>query len=328
MISSLDYDAIRTLVQQPVSKPLAYTFTTRNYTTDTGVRDWNANDGAYPDEESGTGWFPSSKVRLFTNDHRIRFQNIVHEIVEPSLLKTGIEVKPCTVPVHHYGRLNQEKSLAKAEEYYLMGRKKLGTDSTPNALRELAIQAGDLRKYEEALELFRQYILLKPDDHVAYCNMTTYYLELGKFTDARHAAKKAVDIVPSSQEALLGFSTASLCLGDTSGAVATLEGLLIKVPDYPPAMAVLAAAYCVNGDEGKALEILRKLTMGGYTVGVALQSLARKFIAGGRASHAIPLLHMMLKSGHLDEDTQPFLADCEAMKVAHDADRGRTVPAR
>ncbi len=45
----------------------------------------------YLEEEAGTGWFPSNKVRLFPNDRRIRFENPVHEFVEYSLMRLGIK---------------------------------------------------------------------------------------------------------------------------------------------------------------------------------------------------------------------------------------------
>ena len=73
---------------------------------------WTANDGSY-EEEAGTGWFPSDKVRLLPNDKRICFENPVHEFVEPSLKRAGISIRKCHVPIHHYGKLETDRSVDK-----------------------------------------------------------------------------------------------------------------------------------------------------------------------------------------------------------------------
>ena len=93
VISPLDYAGFERIVKNRPSKPVAYTMITRNYTYEVTAKGWTANDRKYLNEEAGTGWFPSAKVRLFVNDKRIRFQNPVHEFVEASLEKAGIEIK-------------------------------------------------------------------------------------------------------------------------------------------------------------------------------------------------------------------------------------------
>ncbi len=125
VLSPADHAALADIVHSKPGKPAAYSLTTRNYTNLVSAQGWTANDGRYTREETGTGWHPSTKVRLFSNDPRIRFRNPVHEVVEPSLLEAGISIKPCSIPVHHYGKMNTGKTAAKAEDYYLLGRKKL-----------------------------------------------------------------------------------------------------------------------------------------------------------------------------------------------------------
>ena len=100
VISSEDYAVLRKLVHKKEVKPVAYSFVTRNYVKEMTVTGWTANNGRYR-EETGSGWFPAEKVRLFPNDKGIRFENPVHEFVEPSLKQAGIKVKHCIVPVHH-----------------------------------------------------------------------------------------------------------------------------------------------------------------------------------------------------------------------------------
>ena len=98
-------------------------------------------------------------MRLFPNKHGARFQYPIHELIEPSLKKAGLEVKKCKIPIHHYGRLDQEKSDDKDEVYYHIGRKKLDEmGDNEVALCELAIQAETLGKHEESIELWERLI--------------------------------------------------------------------------------------------------------------------------------------------------------------------------
>ena len=138
-------------------KKVAYTLTTRNYTSQIGSRGWTPNDGEYREEESGRGWFPSAKVRLFANDKRIQFKNAVHETVESRIKKCGIQINLCSIPIHHYGRLNHADVISKGKEYFLLGKKKIEeTGEDINALRELAIQAAEIGEFDEAITIWEQ----------------------------------------------------------------------------------------------------------------------------------------------------------------------------
>ena len=145
VISQRDYVALRKLVD---SKKIgsAYAFTTRNYMNCPNVEGWVKNDGLYSVEEAGNGWIPSCKVRLVPNDRTIRFENPVHELLEPSLKRAGKKILNSGIPIHHYGKLVTKKCLSKGEEYYQLGKKKLeGKDDDSTALLELAIQAAECK---------------------------------------------------------------------------------------------------------------------------------------------------------------------------------------
>jgi len=101
VISSLDYKCLTKIVKNNTDHPAAYSIT-RNY-VESPAAGWTYNDGQYAGED-GTGCRPSSKVRLFSNDNRIRFQNPVHETVEPSLVSQGIKTRKCDIRIHHYGQ--------------------------------------------------------------------------------------------------------------------------------------------------------------------------------------------------------------------------------
>jgi tetratricopeptide (TPR) repeat protein len=312
VISALDYPKLRRIIHQKSAHSLAYVLTTRNYSTNSSLDGWTASTGEYPKEETTIGWFPTPKVRLYTNNAPIRFTNPVHELLEPSLIKAGFKLAPLDIPIHHYGELNLEKDWAKAETYYELGKKKLAeSPDNPNALRELAIQAGELKRYEEAVELFEKYLLVEPQSHTAYFNLATCYLELEQFPKAYEAGQKAKELAPHSNEALLSYAGASLCLGKIAEGIGALEELLKRSPEYPVAKTALAAGYCLGGQKDKGSEILKALWKRGYDCSAALHSLSKKLVAAGQAEQAIALLRMMIVTKHIHPDTRDLLSHLE-----------------
>ena len=120
VVASRDLDFLLDATRHPNENLCAYSFVTRNYTNDVGAEGWQSNSDAYRQEQAGKGWYPSEKVRLFPNAEKIRFENSVHELVEPSLRRTGIPIKKCAVPIHHYGMLNRKKQVKKKSRYYTL----------------------------------------------------------------------------------------------------------------------------------------------------------------------------------------------------------------
>jgi len=304
VISSLDHEAFKLLVNNGNSGPVAYSIVTRNYTMQANTIGWVANDGTEPEREAGNGWFPSQKVRLFKNDARIRFEYPVHEMVDPGLNRLGIPIKKCAIPVHHYGKLNAEINGRKSRTYYAIGRKKLAElGDNLAAIRELAIQAGHLEKHEEAIELWQRFIPQQPDDPEAYLNMGTAYWNLGNFDQAAAAAKKAIALAPEMKEAHFNYALSELHLGNALEAIAVLERILMQHPRYLAAEFMLAAAYCCAGRENKALAGFKKmrLTAGGSVLAVSFYDLAKRFADARQTRYAINLLETAVHGQMADD---------------------------
>ena len=307
-ISALDYKWLRAMIDTKPATPAAYTLVTRNYITNSSIDGWVANKGEYPDEESGTGWFPSSKVRLFTRDSRFRFRNPVHEVLEPSIIEAGVVVNKFDMPIHHFGRLNEDNSRIKMETYYQLGKKKLElAPQNPVAIRELAIQAAELGRHDEALNLWNEYLAYAPNHHLAHFNMSTSYLESGQFDKALKAAERALALDPDVKESILCYAAASLCCGNIEDAILSLEKLLQRVPGYPPAQASLAAAYSIEGKEEQGLALLKELKKKNYECSTAFYSLALKLVAAGLPDYASTLLKFMKTSGHAHPEGDKLL---------------------
>ncbi len=285
VISPRDHAELTRLIAA-AGPPVSHSFVTRNYIPQIHKIGWTANDGTYL-EEAGAGWFGSSKVRLFPRDGRIQFMNPVHELVEPSLDKAGIRIRECSIPIHHYGKLDQEKVNAKWEEYYLLGRKKLGAaGENADALRELAIQAGELKRFDEAIELWQRVISLRPRLTIAYLNLASVYLQKNEFCPALAAAKKAREISPGSNEAISNYALCEIYSGSLDHAMTALKGLLKKDPAYPPANIMLAIAYFCSGNMKDGQAVFNNLGISGAALTECILPFADKLIHAGRKGHA------------------------------------------
>ncbi len=322
VLSPADHAELAVIVHSKPDKPLAYSLATRNYTNLVSAQGWTANDGRYSREEAGTGWHPSIKVRLFTNDKRIQFRNAVHEGVEPSLLAAGISNKPCRIPVHHYGKMNAEKTASKGEDYYLLGRKKLEqTGGDAKAIHELAVQASELGRHSEAVELWQKLIDMQPGNAFAYFNMGYSHLMLRQYEKTLRASWKALELNPDLKEAVLNYASSELVIGSIDKAIASLNNVLQRVQDYPPALGLLAASLSMKGDLEKALGLFKKLDKMGFDCVAYLYDLADMLFSEGKYNEAIRLLEASIASNNAHKETQNLLARCREMTRNHAHER-------
>lgn len=310
VISPLDYQALNRIVRKKPLEPAGYAMVTRNYTNEVAAKGWTANDRIYRREEAGSGWFPSLKVRLFPNDKQIRFQNPVHELVEASLGRAGIEIKTLDIPVHHYGRFDTDKLIKKGKKYFLLGKQKFEEmQGDVRALKELAVQACELGEFEAGVELWKKIIDYEPNDAVAFLNISYAYLKLERYTEAWLASQKANELDPTMKEAALNYAGSEFIVGDINKAVAVLEKLLRDERDYPPAIALIAAAHYVRGRKKEGLELLEKLRKMGFNCTQFFNEQYRGVVSQGRFDQAALLLEAAVESGNVNEDTRHLVAE-------------------
>ncbi|MBM4145211.1 MAG: glycosyltransferase [Nitrospira sp.] len=310
IISPVDYKTLKELVRISSNKRFAYSIVTRNYVGPVSVN-WHPNDGKYK-EEAGSGWFPSEKVRLFPNDSRIRFERPVHEMVEYSLQTIGMEIKSCDIPVHHYGKLNREEIREKGEEYYQLGKKKLEEQGkySPNAVYELAVQASELEKYDEALDYWKKLIVVKPDFAKAYHGAGTSYFQLGRYEDAVDSFKTAIQLDPDSKDPAVMYSTCELLMGNVEAAISRLEVLLKKDPMYALALLAITTAHLCAGRKEKGLEYIKKVEKTNFSLSHYFRDIAKLLISVRRFDYAISLLEAAIETNNTLNETQQLLAEC------------------
>jgi len=290
VLAASDLPPLRALLES-AQTPVAYSFTTRNYTDEITRKNWTANQGEYPREERGYGWTPSDKVRLFPNDRRLRFRGAVHELLEPSLLECGLPIHACDVPVHHYGKLDTKRNLQKQEHYYQLGLKKLSEAACDEAaLAELARQATELGRVDEARQLWHRLLQGRPDSAEAYFNLGYLHLVAADYRTAHHYAVRAVLLAPELKEAAFNLAKCELFLGNAGEALKGSQEMLATWPDYPPALSLCCAACLALGlnEEGEAL--LAKLSDLGCDYRDYLGEYGAGLRNGGRDDLAAPLL--------------------------------------
>jgi len=245
VIAQKDHETLRQLTTNQPTEPKAYQILTRNYINRNDIVGWRANDGSYVTEECGCGWVPSIKTRLWSNYATIQFSYPVHETVTPSLEKNNINTLACPIIIHHYGKLNQSQADKKGKKYYELGLKKL--DKMSNAampLRELAIQAGILGRFSEAVDLWHRLLKIETNNAEAYLNLGTALFNQGKIKEALRVAEKSSQLSPELKESYFNRALYELHLGRPAAAVKKLKKLLEKVPEYNSAKFLHATALC------------------------------------------------------------------------------------
>jgi glycosyltransferase involved in cell wall biosynthesis len=314
VISPRDHKSLRNLIKKSDSRTAAYSIVTRNYMNRVNAVGWSPNDGKYKDEEAGYGWFPSEKVRLFPRHSRIRFEYPVHEMVEPALERLGIDILPCSIPVHHYGKLDQRISTRKGQRYYQIGIKKLAEMAhSVDAIRELAIQAGNLEQYEDAVSLWKKVIGLQPEMADAYVNLGTAYWNLAKYHEAAASAQKAMELAPDMKEAHFNYSLSLLHLEQAKTAIPALEGLVADCPGYLSAQFLLASVLCCAGQSTRGRVGLENLKQSKLGPGLAISchTLAQGLRSAGRVQYAQAVLDAARETGNANEDVLALLKICK-----------------
>lgn len=274
VLSVQDYEAVRNSVREAIGKKNAWSVLTRNYTTRVNTQGWTPIVGTYPDEERADGWHPSWKVRLFPSHPGIRFSGDVHEMVENSLRTLGYTVKKAPFVVHHYGELGEddEESTEKRRRYFETGMKKLEKDPDDKAaLFELAVQAGEMGSFEEAVELWNRLLRQLPDNEEALFNKGYCLMGLKRYPEALDVSRRVLELDPAHKEAAFNYGTCELYVGNPAHALTVVAPVAERNPDYPLLQTLLGVLFACTGEKNKAMRCFEPLKQQGYAVDAYVQ---------------------------------------------------------
>ncbi len=202
-----------------------FSMVSRNYTLKSSLEGFHANDGQYPEDEAGIGWTESRKVRLFPNCPAIRFAGVVHETVDAAVLQAGLPLVQHPVPIQHYGGLDVAREAEKKLFYYDLGKQKLAQHRDLKGLYELAVQAADLEYFNEAEQLWREFLRQAPDQAVAWFNLGYVLLQQGQLAEAGQASQRAMALQPDYQAAVANLAVCQFGLLSFKDAAASLAVL-------------------------------------------------------------------------------------------------------
>ncbi len=199
-ISPKDFDKIKALTEK--TDVMAYSFNTRNYSTNTLASGFKPCRGEYPEEKQYPGYFESRKVRLFQNIPTIRFVGSVHELVE-STIKGSVVASD--IPIHHYGSSDEVvKEKNKNELYQNQGFKKI--KEQPNDWKahfELGTEFLTSGSPGRAVKELDRANELKHSDPLILSNLGYALMESGKFDRAGSVLDDCLKIDPRYHDALL-----------------------------------------------------------------------------------------------------------------------------
>jgi O-antigen biosynthesis protein len=301
------------LIPHPSS--FAYSFVTRTYVEELNTAGWVGNKGEYEIEERGTGWFPGEKVRLFPNDSRFHFEFSLHERIEPSLIKAGIEIRKAEIPVHHYGNfVDKSKADFRASQNYELGKKKTSECGAKDfmAYYELAIQGAELGKHEEAIEYLKKVIELNPNFSKAYQSLGNAHYNLRKYGEALSYYRKAFELKPEPRDArdtLLMYATCEMFAGNAAKSISLIETLPADDMSFPQAVLLLAEANYCSGMKEKAAGFTRRLKAMNFNAAQSLEQFAKLLGSAGRFGYAVSLLEGSMNTGFATPDMPALLAE-------------------
>jgi glycosyltransferase involved in cell wall biosynthesis len=315
MLSTREHDNFRTVLGASQGLKISYRIQTRNYSNLVNTVGFKPNRGEFPEEE-GIGWYPSDKVRLFTNDPRIRFEYPVHEMVEPSLQRLNIPIRECPIAVHHYGSLDDGKIYEKTKIYHNLGitkQKKYINNSV--ALKELAVQLSQLGNHAEAFKIWRRYVKIKPRSAEAYLNMGAACWNLARYSEAVTFSEKALRIDPTLKEAAFNMAFSMVQMGRARDAETTLERLLERQPDYLAAQFLLCVVYVCLQKLAHAEDMYKKLKSSpvGSFVGESFLEVSKRFLAASRCDYLHRISEAAIRFGCAGPEMITLFENCKAV---------------
>ena len=200
-------------------------------------------------------------------------------------------IEPASFVIHHYGELEQDpvRQLDKKLRYFETGMQKLAQQPDDlAAICELAVQAGELGRFEEGIGLWDRVLQRHPDYVEALFNKGYCLMGLQRYVEALELSRRALELESDHKEAALNYGTCELYVGDPGRALQVVEPVAARYSDYPLLQALLAALYGACGQIDQGWQLVAQLRqqgdgIAGYLQGRCdtLRSLGRDAVADG-----------------------------------------------
>jgi len=301
VIAARDLDKIRQILNS--IKAAGFMFTLRNYESNSNLANLTMNPNDYEEGKVYPGFIPSDLIRLFKNDPGIYFAGKVHETVTESFQQTKKIVYNTGIPIHHYGKVRNDRVSQKQEIYLKMGEDNIRENPhDPIAYKGLADQYLELGMPDKALEVINQGVALFPEivelhfnrglaldrlrraneakkeylwvlehkpDHLGAChNLGQIYFSENQFGKTIELLSRGIDLGLRHPAVFFLLGRAFDAAGNWERALMNLSRLLEIQPDYPNANYYKAIIFLNRKMYDSALDALeREIEIGGNQVG-------------------------------------------------------------
>lgn len=296
-IARQDLAKIEDLVKGPPDR--GFRFVTRNYTDTLSVSEFHSCTADDPHARGFPGWHPSTKVRLFPNRPGVMFEGEVHELVERSLERLGLQLAKCEVPIHHYPlSRSRDRIAAKHALYVRLGLKRASArPADPKVHSDLGNEYAALGDYANAAASYRKSLRLDPQNTLVLKDLGAVLYLVGHVAEAVKSLTLALKRDPSLPEVWRNLGVIHADQGTWPEALTCFEQAIALDPDWPENHRYLSLALEGVGRLEEAAEEARKAVGSNPNSAEALDLYVRQMDLLHRRAEACAFLKGLVDKG-------------------------------
>lgn len=184
-IAKKDHDHIKKIIKE-AQFPIVV-LEQRHYTNDEKNIRFKKIDERYQAEaKECKGYYATLITRLFKNNLGLQFEGAVHETIDKSMQKLGLQFLQTDIPIHHYQHMKSEdKMKEKKEKYNKLLEEKAKQDPTDiKTLHDLAITHLQKHDFKTAFQYFKKIYDLDSELLEPYLGMGLIWAKRGEYQRA------------------------------------------------------------------------------------------------------------------------------------------------
>ena len=250
----------------------------RTYTNDAEVLGWRPTSRGSVDCRGAAGYYDVALVRLFPKRPELRFEGIIHELIEPSARRARNRIQDTSIVLHHYKEHQSPSKKSAKNQFYLdLSRRKYEANpGDPQAQLELAMAASACGLYQEVVSLLIPAVRMFPKSLPLAQHLGVALCRCGRFDEVEPALSRSLELHEHKSAELLEL------MGEAQ----------TKLGKNHKAVELLSRALEVNPRSFRALINLGVAHLGLQNIGAAEQSFVRAQELNPMAD--LPLINMAL----------------------------------
>ena len=138
----------------------------------------------------------------------------------------------------------------------------------PEIVERLAVLSNNRGENERSIELYRQLVLLEPDNPSAWNNLAAQLASLSRFPEAAESAQRAYELEPETLEIRANLGTMLVLAGRLEDGVEHLEAVVPQLPDDTYIASVRAQALEYLGRTDQALTAWKEIATRDPSAGI------------------------------------------------------------